>query len=830
MSKNEEPSSKQNSSKKNSTINSKNIKKKTINKSSNKSNFKSQSSNSSNNNNYIFTLSKDGTDIDLTGKDLSTKEGESLLINIITRNKNMNKLILNNCNLTSLPKELINLNKLSSLDICNNKFENFELLIQDLSKLNNLTELQMNLENQNQVLQILSNLPKLKILNEKPIKNSFSIVDVDYKDIEDISLSNNLDYYNEIVRFLNEKDKNNTFANKFQTKINEEVEKINNCLDKNIPNYIYANITFKSQIELQKCLSERYLDFIDKNNQKIGNYIFKIIFQTADKLVDLINNLYPKIVEKTENLRNEVENAQKAAKELSDYEYSYNDMKNNKLILETNLDLLQKKYNKLESENKLITQKLAKTPQNNMINYETINKNYSYTINYANKMLNKMNTESNHKAFRSIKEQQFNTFNPNNISDNQIQTNSIINNNFSSNVNNNTNNNMMVYNPRINNISKLKTNKNPLSINVAKDLINEIYISKENYDKACFENQLPKETMEHYIYIFLNNKYGLKNLVLDWASAITKAVEKYSKIDCDINLFGKILRNEQEERSRLVIVKLKESISSLLEYFYKLRNEYKTKKEIDKILNEKKKGLLLEEDWREIIQYIYNEEDAQIIENKIIIFIREQNDKIFSIIESGEDINNERFVTYQNKYNKNKAGISERDNFAKKLKINLVNIYLTDKKRATREVLNDLNNLKEENNIPYTDFIQLVCENQIENRDNYLKRFVELFKRFDTDEDGILNEEQFIEMIKSIPFCLNNLEYFIQNFLNKIDPFNHGRFTFNDCVNAFSTEIIEDFNMSQSNYSKELSENENLNIGLNIRNETSLLDKICLGN
>ena len=821
MSKNEEFSSKQNISKKNSTINSKNGKKKTVTKSSNKSNFKSQSSNSSNNNNYIFTLSKDGTDVDLTGKDLSTEEGEALLNNIIKRNKNMKKLILNNCNLSSLPTELINLNKLSSLDICNNKFENFELLIQDLSKLNNLIELQMNLENQSQVLQILSYLPKLKILNEKPIKNSFSIVDVDYKDIEDISLSNNLDYYNEIVRFLNEKDKNNTFANKFQTKINEEVEKINNYLDKNIPNYIYANITFKSQIELQKCLSEKYLDFIDKNNQKIGNYIFKIIFQTADKLVDLINNLYPKIVEKTENLRNEVENAQKAAKELSDYEYSYNDMKNNKLILETNLDLLQKKVNKLESENKFITQKLAKTPQNNMINYETINKNYSYTINYMNKMLYKMNTESNHKTSNNIREQQFHTFNPNNVSDNQFQSNSLINNNFSSNV---------VYNPLINNISKLKTNTNPLSINVAKDLINEIYISKENYDKYCFDNQLQKETMEHYMYIFLNKKYGLKNLVIDWASAITKAVEKYSKIDCDINLFGKILRNEQEERSRLVIIKLKESISSLLEYFYNLRNEYKTKKEIDTVLNEKKNGILSEEEWREIIQYIYNEEDAQIIENKIIIFIREQNDKIFSIIENGEDINNERFVIYQNKFNKNKNGITERENFAKKLKINLVNIYLTDKKRLTREDLNYLNNLKKENNIPYTDFIQLVCENQIENRDNYLKRFVELFKKFDTDEDGILNEEQFIKMIKSIPFCLNNLEYFIQKFLNKIDPFNYRRFTFNDCINAFSTEIIDDFNMSQSNYSKELSENENLNIGLNIRNETSLLDKICLGN
>ena len=107
---------------------------------------------------------------------------------------------------------------------------------------------------------------------------------------------------------------------------------------------------------------------------------------------------------------------------------------------------------------------------------------------------------------------------------------------------------------------------------------------------------------------------------------------------------------------------------------------------------------------------------------------------------------------------------------------------------------------------------------------------MELFKRFDTDEDGILNEEQFLEMLKTIPFCQNNIEYYVEKFLNKIDPFNHRKFIFNDCVNAFSTEIIEDYNMSQSNYSKGYSEMENLNIGLNIQNETTFLDKICLGN
>ena len=824
MSKIEENSLELNNPKINNKLNLKKEKKKSKNKTSNKSDDKNQ------NNNNNFSLSKDN-EIDLTGKDLSTKDGISLINKIVNDNKNITKLILNNCNLTFFPKELLNLNNLSSLDICNNKFEDFDSLIQDLTKLNKLTDLLIDLENQSQVLQVLTNMPKLLTLNEKQTKSSFSIVDVDYKDIEDISLSNNLDYYNEIVRYLNDKDKNNSFAKQFQMKINEEGDKINNFLDKNIPNYIYANVTLKSQIELQKCLSEKFLEDIDKKRKKIGNYIFKIIFQTSDKLVNLINHLYPKILEKTENLRNELENAKKAAKELSDYELTYNNLKNNKLILETNLDVLKKKIDKLENENKFITEKLTKTPRTNYINYETINKYYSYTINHVNRTLNKMNTESNTKTNKSINNQQFNTFDPNN-SDNKNQINSYINNNFSSYINNNMTKNNMNFNQQINNISKLKTNKSPLSIKVAKDIINEIYNCKENYDRVCFENKLPKETMEHYIYIFFYNKYGLKNLVIDWASGLINAVKIYSKTDCDINLFGKILKNEQEEGSRLVLVKLKESIASLLEYFYKLKNEYKSQEEVIKEMKNKKKGLLYEEEWKEIIQYIYNEEDAQIIENKILVFIKEQNDKIFSIIENAEDINNERFVTYQNNYTNfnTSSDIANRENFAKKLKMNLVNLFLTDKKKATREVLNNISKLKEEANIPYFDFIQLVCENQIENREKYLKKFVQLFKKFDTDEDGILNEEQFLEMIKSIPYCLSNLDYYIEILLNKIDPFNHRRFIFSDCVNAFSTEIADDYNISQSNFSKGTNDIENLNIGLNIGNETTLLDKICLGN
>ena len=106
----------------------------------------------------------------------------------------------------------------------------------------------------------------------------------------------------------------------------------------------------------------------------------------------------------------------------------------------------------------------------------------------------------------------------------------------------------------------------------------------------------------------------------------------------------------------------------------------------------------------------------------------------------------------------------------------------TKKKRVTREDLNNINKLKEEANIPYKDFIQLVCENQIQNREKYLKKFVKLFRKFDKDGDGVLNEEQFIEMIKAIPYCQNNIEDFIDKFLSIIDPFNHKKFTFNNCV------------------------------------------------
>ena len=803
------------------------------------------SSNNNYNNNYI---SKNGSQLNLSGINLSSEEGLLLINNISQKCPDLTKIILNNCNLYQLPNELFIFKQLSSLDISENKFQNFEKLIEDLSKLNNLTDLKIDLDDQNQVLLTLSNIPKLIMLNGKSTKSSFSIVDIDVKDIEDISLQNDLDEYNEIVNKLNQKDETHSYANKFQKKLNEEAEKIKNCLNKNVPNYIYANTTLKSKLELQKHLAEKYLNYLDEENNIIGNFIFKIIFNTSDRLVELINLLYPKIEEKTENLRNELEEAWKAASEISDYEKKYKNIKNTKIILESNIELLQKKNNKLEKENKFLTQKINKKVKevikkndktskkislnnNNNKNYLD-NKNYTDNNNYQNSIYNKsLNNQDYNKDFKKTK----NLKNNQNISYSQNQSylkpneNTNYNNNYSYDINNTNNHNInnLIDNQQFNNNLNLTLNPNrkPLSIKITKDIINELYNSKANYDKICIENKLPNETLEQYMYIFLNNKYGLKNLVIDWVSGLINAIKLYSNEDCEINLFGKILRNEQEENSRLILIKLKENIAELLEYYYKTKYPFKPQKEIKKIMEQKKNGVLLEEEWKGIIYYLYNNEDSQIIENKILEFIQEQNNKIFFIIENGEDVNNDRFITYQNNN-------TDRINISKKLNNNLTDVFLTDKKKVTREDLSNINRLKFEANIPYKDFIQIVCENQIQNRQKYLKNFVNLFRKFDKDGDGVLNEEQFIEMIKAIPYCQNNIEEYIDKFLGILDPFNHKKFTFNNCVSLFSSEIIDENNMTQSYISQGngFSNIESPNIGLNIQSEITLLDRICLGN
>ena len=593
------------------------------------------------------------------------------------------------------------------------------------------------------------------MLNGKSTKDAVTIVDVDEKDIEHISLQNDLPYLTEIVNKLNT-DNDQEFIDEFQSGLNDEALKIKNCLNNNVPNYIYANVVIQSQFKIQKYLSKKFLSKLSDEEREIGNLLLDNIFESGNNLVELINNLYPKIEDKTETLRNQLEDAWKAAEEITDYEEKYKIANKEKELISNEKNIIQNKLERLETENKIMTEKLIKNAKD--IVAVTMTNKTNPNINTSSSYVN--NTTTNAK-------QQNNNMNLTNT---------------------NQNNNIQNANTTANIITG--TTAKVLTIKMTKDIMNEIYNSKAAFDKKCFDNKLPRETMEQHMYTYLNQKYGLKNLIIEWASSIINAIKLYSSEDSDINLFGKILRNEQEEDSRLILTKLRSTISELLEYYLKSKNPLKSAKDIKKMVESKKEGMLTEEEWKGIIYYIYNNEDAQNIENRINNYINKLNAK-----SSNNILDNNTTLGAGNNITTNpNQGIP------------YMNTGSANKK-LTREEIFNLTKVKDEMTISYKDFIKLVSDHQIRSREKYLKNFVKLFRKFDNDSDGILNENEFVNMIRNIPYCKDNIDDYSFKFLSIIDPFNNKKITFSECVSLFSMEMIDEPDG---------------------KGQSSLLDKICL--
>ena len=685
-------------------------------------------------------ISKNGNKVDLNGIDLENKNNYYLLENLSKNYSELTELNISNCNLKSFPKELMELKKISILDITNNDFNNFEVLVESLTIFNNLTDLKIDLINQNQVLLILNQIPTWILLNGKSTKDTISIIDIEQKDIEDLSLENEFPLFKEIVNKINSIELKENLQNTFEKKFSEETEKVKLSLKNNIPLYIYANIIIKSKFKLYKYLSEQYIEKLNEKNKEIASLLFNNIFNCGEKLIQIIDLIYPKIEEKYESLRSQLEDALKLSDNSVEFEQKLKTVTKEKDILSNENNLIQNKLILLENENKLMSEKL---------------------LNNAKEIYQK------NKNISPIKE----------ITDknNNIDKNSLL----------NINNNFLPITPKV------------LSLKYAKEIMNEIYNNKIIYDKKCNENKLSRETMEEYMYTYLSNKYGLKNLIIEWAAAIINAIKLYSNRDIEINLFGKILRNELDEESRFILDQLKNTILELIEYYLKSKNPLKSKTYLKKMLNNKKEGLLKEEEWRGIIYYIFPNEEAQIIENKILLYIQKLNEK---------NDNNLYFIN-ENNTNNNYLFSNNSINF------NFNNSFSLSKpkNKLTREELFNLTKNKEEMNISYNDFINIIGNYQIKNRDKYLKNFVDLFRKFDTNNDGILNENEFVDLIKSIPYCQKNIEINIFKFLSIVDPFNNKKIIFSDCVKLFSMEDLKE-------NEKENSEN------------TNLLDKICLNN
>ena len=532
-----------------------------------------------------------------------------------------------------------------------------------------------------------------------------------------------------------ESEQNNDFLSNFENFFKNQIEIINSSVKNNEPNFIYATNVLVAKIKVLNFFNTKYLeDFLSKSDSESANILNLI----SDNLTKATNNVI-EIIKKLEQRGNEI-NAL--------IEGMQNKLNQNELYIKQLNDkykILNEKFNKLKDEDELIT------PQLKIKSFKSLN-----------------NDEENSKKLESISNQTF----KNSIYIKDKIPNPLTHNNINNNV-------------ELTNLS-LAGNR-VFTLKMMKEIISNMYTTKIAFDKKCVINKQPKQTMEEYMYIYLNQKYGLKNMVIEWATNIINGIRTFSSEDTEISLFGKILQNELEESCHLLINNLKENINTILISILKSENPYKDEYEINIMKNKLIKGEIPPEKTQQIIENLFDEKGRGVLFEKI-----------------NTQINNKRTLMMKNNSIKGKY---------------------------TREEMNKIiYNKQNECNFVQYDFLLDIClEYQIKLHIKYLKPFVKLFQSIDTNRDGILDEEQFVHLIKNMNiFEEQNIVQIVEEFLNNLDPYGYKRVTFSEIVELFTKinfdqnqSILDKFCSDKNNNIIESKKNSNNNSAKKTRNSGS---------
>lgn len=498
-----------------------------------------------------------------------------------------------------------------------------------------------------------------------------------------------------ITSIKKEKDPTNEFLTSFENLFKNQIDIINSCVKNNEPNFMYATNVLVAQVKIFSYFNtkylEEYLSQSDSESSKILILISENMSNTVNKMVDIIFKLGTRskeINKQVSDLQNKASQVDIVMKELND---------ENNILKEKNI--------KLKEENDLITKKL-------------LNNNYSMNepkIKNKNKIINP-------KSPNNINDNMMNNFDMNQIK--------VSHGNIQSNIS----------------LSKLShAGSRVFTIKMMKEVISNMYSSKVAFDKKCIQNKQAKQTMEEFMYTYLNQKYGLKNMVIEWATNIINGIQTFSAEDTEISLFGKILKNELEENCQLLMPNLKENINSIILNILRKEYPYKNDIEINKMKNNLIKSELPPEKIQQVVEALFDEKGREVLFDKI-----------------NKEIDNKKAIVMKNN------------------KIN---------GKYSREEINKINAQKQNecNFIQYDFLLEICLEYQIKLHIKYLKPFLKLFQYIDEDRDGVLNEEQFIELVKKLNiFGEENLEQVIDEFLNNIDTYRNNHITFSDTVDLFS--------------------------------------------
>jgi len=600
----------------------------------------------------------------------------------------------------SLPKEFSDLKNLEVLNLNNNPFSSFSDMVEVIKKLPLLKNLTTNLEDNDQVKLVLQEIKKIEILNNeiatpeeiKEIVNGCDTIpeESEYKEeIENTQqgIEKIIKIYDLIVEMEN-KSPDNEFEEFIKTKIEllkEDLKQENDPIQKK--SLVFSSI--ESMLEI--CFK--------KLGETIDNPLKNILMNIKDSYKWAIESLVKIKISPEEGLR---------IKELKEQ------LEENNLTESNKIDELKSEINKLKEDFEIERSEL-KSKIKELSQKEKSFENIYEKSELVGKQLLKFN-EGGHlpRENSSLKS--------------PLQAmNNVVGNLSEESVN-------KVHKMPSGNYSQAKS----LTIRQLKDLIQDIFTQKQKFDMKCSENHEPRQTLEQFMYTYLNQHYGLKSIIIEWTSNIINAIKRYSSEDNDVALFGKILRNECEEEFRFIQLKIKSTINEIIRERITSKNKLKREKEVNKMLNDIINGNIPEGYWVEIIKRIFTEEHYKILEQRLKQIIKDKQ----------------------------------------QISLN------TDCRKLTRLEQKALKENKEMK-IQYNEFLKILLDFQLKSHEKYLRKFIKFFQAIDNDMNGILNEEEFRQLLNNMKIS----DSVTTNLLQKVDPYNNQEITFSECIAILSAEV-----------------------------------------
>ena len=294
-------------------------------------------------------------------------------------------------------------------------------------------------------------------------------------------------------------------------------------------------------------------------------------------------------------------------------------------------------------------------------------------------------------------------------------------------------------------------NKKIVSFSQLKELIEELYEAKRNFDTKCKKNKLPRESMEQFMFTFFKHKFGLNTIVIEWVYALIEAIKLYHKKDNDVALFALILRNEVDEEFAEIQTQIKLTINDILMNLIETKNPNKGKRQINTMFSKKVKGRVSENIALEIINTMYTDEHP----NKDEIL-----NKLMTKIE-----NDERKIA------QGSLSIS--------------------KSIANLRTKGNLNNSKTKVlSIQYSALVKIILDMQLKTHYGFLSNLSKEFKNLDKQNYGYISLDQFQNLVEIFTPDLATAKE-MSELMNSRDEFDSKTLTFSDVVILFSAKHVE---------------------------------------